>query len=279
MVRKLLKYDLKALLRIWIILSITALGLSVVAGFGFRIIMGTVNSPQDAIITLFAFCAVYISILGLAAYNIVMMILQLVRYYQHFYTDQGYLTFTLPVKRSELFLSKMLTAVIYNFASFLVTLISIIIVMAIAPANVYGEGVMLVEAFKMIGNALEIIFTSGLSGAIFILALIAALIHGIAFSPMVIYTAVTIGCVLVKKLKVLASLGIYYASTIIMSIITSILTWGANMILVNMGGLSSAYDTYAVLLMVIIVMMMLTVGTVLLYRFNLSRIEKNLNLA
>jgi hypothetical protein len=268
MLGKLLKYEIKHSARYTAAIYIATLAFAAIS-----VIALIANSTWLGVMSCFM---LYIA--GFASV-IVTLVSVIKNFYDTLYGRQGYLTFTLPVKRSELFLSKMLTAVIYNFASFLVTLISMIIIMAIAPANVYGEGVMLVEAFKVIGNALEIVFTSGISGAIFILALIAALIHGIAFSPMVIYTAVTIGCVLVKKLKVLASIGIYYASTIIISIITSILTWGANMILANMGGLSSAYDTYAVLLMVIIVMMMLTVGTVLLYRFNLSRIEKNLNLA
>ena len=53
-------------------------------------------------------------------------ILLYVRYYTHFFSDQGYLTFTLPVKREMHFYSKTVSGLVYMLASSVVAAFAVL---------------------------------------------------------------------------------------------------------------------------------------------------------
>ena len=100
MLRKVLKYDLGAIFKLWLIMSITSLLLGALGGVALRVIMtpnpdlgATHFDGWDSIATMF----LGISVIGIIAYMIITFIFVIYRYYQNFFTDEGYLTFTLPV--------------------------------------------------------------------------------------------------------------------------------------------------------------------------------------
>ena len=130
MLRKVLKYDLGAIWKIWLILSATSVALGAVGGVCMRL----VENPELN----FAFFPIVIlglilSFIGIIAYIVITSILIIVRYYNNFFTDEAYLTFTLPVKRSTLFDAKILTAFIFNTASALVFTVSLCLMLLIWP--------------------------------------------------------------------------------------------------------------------------------------------------
>ena len=135
MFKKCLKYDLRAFGKIWLMAAGIALVLGAICSVGiglftFSVIyesyMSTLSESYSPGILFYtqmflgAICCMLMT-----AGSIVMVlgtsIANYVRYYTHLFTDQGYLTFTLPVKRSTIFWAKTTSAYIYNLGAIAVT--------------------------------------------------------------------------------------------------------------------------------------------------------------
>lgn len=108
MLRKLLKYDIKYLLKPWIVTAVGSFLLSFVGGYCAAMIDSEGSADYEALlvigIMLFGisiFCLGGISFIG-----------SFVRFYHNLYTDEGYLTFTLPVRKGDILLSKFLAGII-----------------------------------------------------------------------------------------------------------------------------------------------------------------------
>ena len=286
MLRKVLKHDLNAVWRPWVILSISALLLSVVGGLSLRSLITYDNSSGFFAYWMpFAAMTLGISVMGIIAYNVAELIIVAVKFYQSFFTDVGYLTFTLPVKRHTLFNSKLLTNFIISFSSTVVTVLAIIIMLLITPANVDGSGILLATAWEYFVLIFVDLFAipEGWFAAYFIVAILIAIAYYIVFANLIIYMCITVASTLVKKAKLLLAFGIYYAVNSVMSIIGYFASWLANIIISclidGFPGASAHLIMTITLLMLLIVLMAIIVLSVTLYRFSLSRIEKNLNLA
>ena len=104
MFRKLLKYDIKSIANIWLIMSATVLAMSVFAGFCVKDIIINTNNPDYFPWSVIGVMITYIAYI---AFGIITSILVYLRFYKNFFSDEGYLTFTLPVKRSHLLLSNL----------------------------------------------------------------------------------------------------------------------------------------------------------------------------
>ena len=128
MLGKLLKYDLKAnrnlfLLMYGVLLAI-ALGTRMVIGSMVRDLEGYSGLGIMAAFLLMSFfmAIVVISVLG--------YILVIRRFYQHLFSGEGYLTFTLPVTASQHFASKVISGMFWLFASLLVQAAGLLILAA-----------------------------------------------------------------------------------------------------------------------------------------------------
>ena len=127
MFKKCLKYDLQALRKIWLIAAAAMLPISLLGGLGsFLYINGMINVTafeSAGEMTALQVLTIISMIMGMFAMMIVSYaiaifsggttIMLAIRYYTHFFTDQGYLTFTLPVKRSTQFWSKAVSGMLY----------------------------------------------------------------------------------------------------------------------------------------------------------------------
>ena len=286
MLRKVLKHDLLALLRVWLIMSVSVFGLSILTGLACRFVSqyNLIEAKVKQILLPFVMLFIFLSIVAVFAYSIANVVFQLVRYYQNFFTDEGYLTFTLPVKRSTLFASKILTALIYNAATMINIILFIVIVLMITPENSDGSGMLLTSVWDGIGTALNSFFgeNSPWSPVYVIVAIVMALLMNLGLSPIIVYACVTIGCVVVRKYKILTSIGIYYAASSVISMVSAFLNWIVSVIVACIARLTDITTDAALLLtlfFIIIACMMILIVAAAVYRFTLSRIEKNLNLA
>lgn len=120
MLGKLLKYDLKWVYKLIVIYYGLALVFALI-GRGFGLIE---NSFIFDFIGKFS-CGVSVAMIFSILINNVIRIW--VRYINNVYKDESYLTHTLPVTKSEIYLSKILTTLITMFTSIVVVLISLII--------------------------------------------------------------------------------------------------------------------------------------------------------
>lgn len=119
MLRKLLKYDLRPTFRLWRILA----PIFVFSGILFALLrrgLAAMNPERDAALYIlmnvlhsFAYTVFVVSVGALAIGTLIMV---LRRYIVNFCSDEGYLTFSLPVRREILYLSKVLSCAIWDTA-------------------------------------------------------------------------------------------------------------------------------------------------------------------
>lgn len=224
MLGKLLKYDFKATGKMFGILSIivlctTALGcgaLTMMIGYdGF-----SANNPVELIFSISISMMFIFSVLAIFAYSLAVMVLVIHRFYNSMFTDQGYLTFTLPVSSHTLLLSKTISSSVTMICSVIVVVLCVIGFIFTSDLAA-GDGNLL----RLIGEALrELLDAFGINAIANISTAIVLLIVRQISSILTIFLAFTIGAVIVKKHKVLAGIGFYFAISCGVSIIQSVVS-------------------------------------------------------
>lgn len=150
-------------------------------------------------------------------------ILLMVRFYQSRFTDQGYLTFTLPVNVHQNFLSSFVNTLIWTFlvglstcAAFSLVGLAVYNAIGLEELSVLWEEISYFygDAFEEIGDALfSIIPVYGLQ-----------LLVSQIYSIVVAMTCLTVGATLAKKHKILAAIGVYYLVSMATSMLQNTLT-------------------------------------------------------
>lgn len=121
MLRNLMKYDLKAMLKILVWFYAISLVLA-----GITRLLNIWSDVQIVKIIGSVFAGLTYSAIATIIINTFIHILM--RFSQSFYKDVSYLTHTLPVKKDELILSKYLSSIIVIFASVLVSFLSLFVI-------------------------------------------------------------------------------------------------------------------------------------------------------
>ena len=195
MLRKLLKYDLRASLRIFLFVWPTLL------------ILGLLNrlalfSPLEGdwrrflvsltlILHIFAMFAA-----GLAAF-----IIAIVRFYRGLLREEGYLMFTLPVRPWQLLLSKLLTALLCELGTLVVSLLSLAILLVANPD--------VQEIIRYISPDLA----EAVNAGTVVLAVLTA-VASVAAGLQQIYMALAVGH-LARKHRILLAVLFYYGLNVI----------------------------------------------------------------
>lgn len=285
MFKKLLKYDMKSIAKVWWIVAVSVLGASFIMGLFLRFIIDNIENDAYGIFLGLAMLMTFLCIFGIMMSILVTEILVYLRFYKNFYTDEGYLTFTLPVSRKELLLSKTLNALIWNVAHVLLYVLCICIILPIVTPAVMGTGVLDFSAFSYIGN--EIAQAWSMMGAWLIVYAIEALaiaVLGLLFSINLIHFCITMGAMVAKKLKLLAAIGIYYIVNMVLSFILQIagalgmvgIEAGVDHIMLNA---SQGVACFSLALMLLLVCCVIAAMNCVLYFMMLGRLERKLNLA
>ena len=284
MLRKTLKYDLNAVYKIWLILTVTVLAISFVGGLSLRDIIVSSGEEQFDAFTLFSTFGLIVTIFSIAAYILIVELLVLYRYYQNFFTDEAYLTFTLPVKRRTLFNSKLINAFIWSVANIAVVTAAVLIIMAFAPLNEDGTGSLLLfifdSLFKTIGQIFELFDAWAY---LYTLEALLIALFSTVFSTLLIYACITLGCTMVKKYKLLMAILVYYMVNMAISIMSYVGSIVMSIITTMSIQILASYSEGQIKVIVFFALMAIAafylVLCVVAYKFSLSRIEKNLNLA
>ena len=289
MFAKLLKYDMKAVWRLgWISAVIVPIA-AVIAAFSSRYYKTAVaNNSEDLFdvlsslisgLLIFAcFAAIFLSFVLTA-------ILVFVRFFKNFFTDEGYLTFTLPVTRAKLLFSKTLSAFIWFTAHFLLILISLAVFFLLNTAPEADDVLINPQFYENASLAFEFYFSNTGGWSIAIVAEIFFLILFILFmSVTLIQLSITIGSVIAKKAKIIVSIGIYYLINTIMT-----LFWQAIYMMFALCTASSSFDNVmigtanelgaVVTIVLLIVLAICAAFTSLFYCCTQNLLERRLNLA
>ena len=280
MLLKLLKYDMQSVSRIWWIMALSVLGMSVVGGVGLKIVTALIEADKFSFLVLMAMLLVIACVMAIVASAVVTELLVFVRFYKNFFTDEGYLTFTLPVSRKDLLLSKTVNALIWTVAQTVLMFVCIFLVVLIGiPTSVGGD-----FFWELIYTFSVVFAEAGLWSVVYVLEILVLILLSILFSISLIHFCITMGAMLAKKAKILAAIGIYYAVNMIISFGIQIMTL---IFTLMMGaGLSELLDRAApmmrggiVAVMLLIACCMMATVSGVMYFLTLGRLERNLNLA
>ncbi len=225
-----LKYELRASSRVLLPLFICTLAISVFISAGFALFgnmyFGTEETESKFSQTFEAIGSAAMTLLFMAFVILVMvtavavLVLMVRRFYTSFFTDEAYLTFTLPVSVDCHIATKTVATVIWYVGYCIVTVISALIVIVGAALGTLFSGVAdsAGESVEYVGNELESIF-----GGSVIFMILNYIIAAFA-SLFLIYFAISFGCMIAKKHRFISCVLCYFVISGAVSFISNIVT-------------------------------------------------------
>ena len=229
MFAKLLKHDWRATAGTLGILSLAALGASLLAGGALFCLTRFDEELTGMAVAGLALSMVFLC-LALAAYSVAVQIIQLVRFYKSRFTDEGYLTFTLPVNSHQIFLSAFLNMLIWSVLSSVVLIVSVGLILLIGlPWDQINETMGQIQQAQ-ITELLEEIYSfygfkiDGTFIGFQILQIIVNSLYGIVM----MLTCITVGAVAAKKHKIIAAFVAYYVISFLTGMVGNILSVGTS---------------------------------------------------
>lgn len=229
MFAKLLKHDWRATAGTLGILSLAALGASLLAGGALFCLTRFDEELTGMAVAGLALSMVFLC-LALVAYSVAVQIIQLVRFYKSRFTDEGYLTFTLPVNSHQIFLSAFLNMLIWSVLSSVVLIVSVGLILLIGlPWDQINETMGQIQQAQ-ITELLEEIYSfygfkiDGTFIGFQILQIIVNSLYGIVM----MLTCITVGAVAAKKHKIIAAFVAYYVISFLTGMVGNILSVGTS---------------------------------------------------
>lgn len=204
MLRKLIKYDLKSMIKtmlpLWITAIIISLFLEVQTARAMNSPIAMYNTwDSNIILSMVLFCI----LLAIAVINILFVIQ---RFWNGLLKDEGYLMFTLPVSVRKLILGKLISAMIISGLSTITALISASVVFIGSGTRTYGDVITYIDTQLSFDMALQII----------------SIVIGLLQLIYRAYAAMAIGQ-LSNRNRFLCSFGAYIAINIVVSIVRNII--------------------------------------------------------
>lgn len=215
MLKKLLRYDFAFLFRYWWIGAFISLLVSLVGGGCIYVLNSKADLPD--VVDVGAGLMLVLSVFCLVAFAILSMIIVFIRYYKNFFSDEGYLTFTLPVKTSTLLASKLISGVSAILATAFVIGAEVFIMLAAGFGDEFTG--ILEELWKLIANEV------GAISILYAVELLMILVVYSAFSVLFAYVCITLASVITRKARVITAIGLYYGAN-------SVLNFGRQMFLI-----------------------------------------------
>ena len=262
MLSKLFKHEVKAISRFaWPMLGGIILA-CILVGISFGTMSHIDNTGASAVTGISSVLLIF----GIIIAQVVFEVLILVRFYTNLMTDEGYLSFTLPVTATEHICAKLLSVILFTVLLILADLIGLFLGISLgyitsgAPIdgliNAFGQGISAV--FKLIERFFATMTLDSLS---VVLLMILNLVFGFLFDIFKAYYALSIAG-LCRKLKFLAGIGVYFGIQYAMNILNTVI--GVSVLNVQIS--------------LIIRAALFLVGTVVLFFLTKGMLTKRLNL-
>lgn len=203
---RLMKYDLRAALRLFVPLWLGTLVLALVNGFTMHL-----EYSENPVLNFLTGLVMVLYVLAVFAILILTGIYAIQRFYQSMLKDEGYLTFTLPVGIDSILWSKALTAMILSVCSAVVCALSLLLLVVrdLASVNLSGFFEDLLHSIPL----REIILTVVCFGVMLLAAALATLF--------LIYLSMALGQ-FAQKHRLAASVGAFVAIQVLMSFLLTL---------------------------------------------------------
>lgn len=229
MLKKLLKYDFKSVFKYWWIAALSCFVLSFAGGGCISVLNNDRELPE--LVYPFTVIGLILVILSFVVFSILSVILIFARFYKNFFTDEGYLTFTLPVKRTQLLNSKLIMSVATLFITGAVCILNALVIICIGFSDeVFSKTFW--QGFRSVIST--IVDELGAYFFVYLVEILMIVILSVTFSTLFIFCCITIASIITKKAKVITAIGIYYVANGIFSFvgqmfylfgITSLASW------------------------------------------------------
>lgn len=216
MLKKLLKYDFKAVLKYWWIVALSTVALSFLGGWSISIFTNEKDLP--VVLYVVATLVAIVSILGVIAFSILTIILIFSRFYKNFFTDEGYLTFTLPVKRGQLLNSKLIVSVVMGVMTGLILLVDLVIALSIGIPEFFLDAEFWSELWKHV--IAPFFKETGAYSVVFIIEAIVLMLLSVVLSSLFVFCCITIASIIAKKAKIITAIAIYYVANSAFTFVT-----------------------------------------------------------
>ena len=267
MLKKLFRYDMKALSRTLLPLSLATLACGVLLLLSQLAMRFT---PETGILSilmplLFGMLIFFGSVAAILL-PVVGEFFILHRYYKNLFTDEGYLTFVLPATMDEQLASKILSGFLWSFLSSITTVAALLIGFFIPTLWSDGSGLMIVRS-------LIAAFTAEISTVSLLILLIVSAIVSLLTQLILFYVSITLGSLLMSKHKIVGSVLFYFVTNTVSNIFSSI--FATIFVFLSAFTLSEAFMLLMSLAASIVINLVLAVAG---YFFILHLLKKRLNL-
>lgn len=270
MLKKLIKYDLKATKHIWFI-YVVAIALTIF----WSILFAFADFDNFWVVTISSLFSMP-TVVVIVALLLLPLIFVSIRFYQHVISDEAYLTFTLPVPRYYHIISKIITYAIWYLISTFVLLLCIFIAIlssGVAFSDFLSGISFLFFQFDMLADQF-----SPFAAPLIIECVIIYLVYMIS-SPLFMIAAMSFGQVIIKRHKLLGSFVAYLILNGITEAIYGILVFVIELTAITSDTMVTIADTanffMRILAMVGIVQVVMITA---LYIFSNHCLTKKLNL-
>ena len=273
MLKKLLKYDLRSVFKYWWLAAISSLIFALI-GSG---CIGILNSDRSLpeVVNVSVMLILVLVYMSFVVFLFVSIIFVFLRFYKNFFTDEGYLTFTLPVKRGQLLNSKLITSAVAIILTYIVCAVNILTMLCIGFAkDVFTQEFW--NRVKDVWTALAEYF--GAYIGIYILELIVIVILCTIFSCLFLFCCVTFASIITKKAKVITAIGIYYGATTIFSFVTEIFFLFAMPSLTNWIAYFPTIENFLIAFIMLGVIFFVAILCMILYILQYWMLDRKLNL-
>lgn len=217
MLTKLLKHEWKGCWKVPTVLIGILWITAVFAGLTFLSPMWRIGMEGMDVLLILVIMAFYFMII---AVSVGITLYMAIRFYRSMFTDEGYLTHTLPVTTHQLLLSKILPMAAWNFLATLGIIVSLLIFGGLACFFMSADWQTAMDAFKRGWLQINEMFGNSLPG--FAVSTAAMMLVGVFSGSMMIAGSVSLGQ-MVTKHKVLGSIGAYFAINTVTQIMMTVI--------------------------------------------------------
>lgn len=221
MYSKLLKYDWRATRGILGLLCAISLGAALAGGGTMRYLVWASDYNREStlliVVNVMAMIACFLSICVCGAAG---LFLHIWRFYKSRFTDEGFVTFTLPVTTHQILLSSLLNTVIGMVLLGLTICLCIPLWLLVGFSGVEGFFPALWKLLPQIPQMFSEIFRK--EEMKYFWAMLVNIPVGFLAEIVVLMLSVTIGSIIAKKYKILASVGCYYGINLVLSFVSSV---------------------------------------------------------
>ena len=208
MVGKMIKYDFQSFFRLIFPIQLIIIGLA-----GLNRIVQIFEAPNATYRTVFISSIVLLSIAGIVA-AVMCYVVAIVRFYQGLYSNEGYLSHSLPLTAAQHIISKLIVSILFELGTFFAIFIAV---------NVATLGDVGLELYKAGWYLLKELFAQAhVHVVLYILEAVIFVILAQATSLLMMYFCISIGQ-LVNRKKILLAFGVLFGLYVMGRIFATIL--------------------------------------------------------